>query len=50
MKESVAFFWQLSWDEWGSLKSLGDLAVSRVKIGVAEFLAGLISFETFAEF
>ena len=43
-------FWQLSWGEWGSIRSMGDLTVGSVKIGVAEFLAALISFETFAGF
>ena len=43
-------FWQMSWDEWGGIRSLGDLSVGHVKIGVAEFLAALISFETFADF
>ena len=42
-------FWQTSWDEWRSIRSFGDLSVGSVKIGVAEFLAALITFETFAD-
>ena len=42
-------FWQISWDEWSSIRSFGDLSFGHVKIGVAEFLAALITFETFAD-
>ena len=40
-------FWQMTWHEWQSVKSMDDLQPGAVKINRAEFLAALISCETF---
>ena len=40
-------FWQLTWHEWQAVKSMGDFQPGCVKINRAEFLAALISCETF---
>ena len=43
-------FWQISWEEWKENTSLRDIGPDNVKINVAEFLALLITCETFAEY
>ena len=40
-------FWQMTWHEWQSVKSMDDFQPGSVKINRAEFLAALISCETF---
>ena len=42
-------FWQISWEEWGEYASLPKIWSDDIKINVAEFLALLITCETFAE-
>ena len=42
-------FWQISWHQWSKIKDFGDLRQGHVKICVAEFLAALITLETFAD-
>ena len=42
-------FWQISWQQWSNIKDFGDLRQGHVKICVAEFLAALITLETFAD-
>ena len=44
------FFWQLSWEEWDKVVKMSDLSPGSVKINQAEFLAALITCETFARF
>ena len=44
------FFWQLSWEEWEKVVKMSDLSPGSVKINQAEFLAALITCETFARF
>ena len=46
-KDLGGLFWQMSWDEWDTIQSFVQLSVRDVKINVAEFLAVLITFETF---
>ena len=41
-------FWQCSWQQWEKIFSMTDLIPGRVMINVAEFLAALITIETFA--
>ena len=43
-------FWQLSWTEWADISPTGHLKPGNVKINVAEFLAALITCETFASY
>ena len=43
-------FWQLAWEEWAKIIPIGDLKPGNVKINVAEFLAALITCETFADY
>ena len=43
-------FWQMTWEEWQKIAAIDDLLPGNVKINVAEFLALLITIETFAEF
>ena len=40
-------FWQMTWNEWQSVKSMGDFQPGCVKINRAEFLTALITCETF---
>ena len=49
-KDLGGLFWQMFWDEWDTIKSFVQLSVRNVKINVAEFLALLITCETFAEY
>ena len=41
-------FWQCSWEQWEKIWPLADLKPGQVMINVAEFLAALITIETFA--
>ena len=41
-------FWQLSWDEWQVIAPMERLQPGSTEINVAEFLAALITCETFA--
>ena len=41
-------FWQCSWEEWEKIVSITHLIPGQVMINVAEFLAALITIETFA--
>ena len=43
-------FWQMTWAEWNEIYHTPHLAPGGVIINVAEFLAALITCETFAEF
>ena len=49
-KKCSGLFWQLRWDEWNLISSLMSLSKERVHINAAEFLAALITIETFAEY
>ena len=40
-------FWQLTWREWQAVRAMNDFQQGKVKICRAEFLAALISCETF---
>ena len=42
-------FWQMPWHQWRGVRDFGDLRHGHVKICVAEFLAVLITLETFAD-
>ena len=46
----AGLFWQISWAEWSSMVSTPGLKPGAAEINVAEFLAALITFETFTEF
>ena len=41
-------FYQIAWTEWKEIRAIGDLAPGSVKINVAEFLAALVTCETFS--
>ena len=43
-------FWQMTWEEWKAIYHISVLTPGNVMINVAEFLAALITCETFAEF
>ena len=43
-------FWQMSWEVWAKRHPMEDLIPGAVAINVAEFIAALITCETFAEF
>ena len=43
-------FWQIKWDNWDRIVSLEDLSPGRVNIHVAEYMALLITCETFAKY
>ena len=45
--ETQGLFWQVSWVEWYKLFPLSALSVDNVHINVAEYMAILISCETF---
>ena len=49
-KNCAGLFWQLSWDEWNLISPLMSLSKQRFPINAAEFLAALITIETFAEY
>ena len=42
-------FWQISWVEWTKLATMPELTPGCVKINIAEFIAALITCETYAE-
>ena len=44
------FFWQITWPEWEKIIAMGELVPGSVGINVAEFLAALITCETFSPF
>ena len=43
-------FWQMSWESWAERHPMEDLKPGAIAINVAEFIAALITCETFAEF
>ena len=43
-------FWQSTWEDWYKIRQMDDLVQGRVRIHVAEFLAALITCETFAPY
>ena len=43
-------FWQLTWQEWQAIRSMSDFHPGKVKISRAEFLAALVTCETFIEY
>ena len=43
-------FWQISWVAWADIATMPELAAGSVKINVAEYIAALITCETFAHF
>ena len=45
---SHGLFWQMSWSEWQHVSRNGELWSAPVEINTAEFLAALITCETFA--
>ena len=49
-KNCAGLFWQLSWDEWNLISPLMSLSKKRSLISAAEYLAALITIETFAEY
>ena len=42
-------FWQVSWIEWQRITGMTELHPGSVRINIAEFLAALITCETFAD-
>ena len=44
------FFWQISWSQWNAVAPIAALNPREVKINAAEFLAALITCETFSRF
>ena len=42
-------FWQVSWIEWQKVMRMTELCPGSVRINIAEFLAALITCETFAD-
>ena len=42
-------FWQISWVAWADIATMPELAAESVKINVAEYIAALITCETFAD-
>ena len=49
-KNCAGLFWQLSWDEWNLISPLMSLSKEEFPINAAEFLAALITIETFVEY
>ena len=49
-KNIEGLFWQMAWPEWYKVSPMPSLTVGSVKINVAEFLALLITCETFTSF
>ena len=43
-------FWQINWVEWAKFATMPELAPGSVKINIAEFIAALITCETYAEY
>ena len=43
-------FWQISWVAWARIITTAELAPGDVKINIAEYMAALITCETFADF
>ena len=43
-------FWQTKWEDWNSVVSMVNLRTGQVNINVAEYVAMLVTCETFAEF
>ena len=43
-------FWQITWSKWKEIISMSELVPGSVRINVAEFLAALITCETFSSF
>ena len=43
-------FWQMCWDDWSKVGSIAALHPRHIKINVAEFVAALITCETFSQF
>ena len=43
-------FWQTSWEAWARIMPAVELAPGRVRINIAEYIAALITCETFADF
>ena len=43
-------FWQMGWDDWNRVASIAALHPRHIKINVAEFVAALITCETFSQF
>ena len=41
-------FWQINWVEWAKMTTMPELTPGSVKINIAEFIAALITCETFA--
>ena len=46
----AGLFWQISWGEWSTMVPTPGLRPGAAEINVAEFLAALITLETFTEF
>ena len=46
----AGLFWQITWVEWTNMAAMPDLIPGSVKINIAEFIAALITCETFADF
>ena len=45
----AGLFWQVTWDEWSTMAAIPELRPGLVEINIAEFLAALITCETFAD-
>ena len=43
-------FWQISWVAWTTVMATAELAPGGVQINIAEYIAALITCETFADF
>ena len=48
-REFDGLFWQIQWEVWAKRYPMVDLKPGNIKINVAEFLAALITCETFAD-
>ena len=46
----AGLFWQNSWDEWSNMATVPELKTGKVHIIIAEFIAALVTCETFANF
>ena len=46
----AGLFWQISWREWEKIVPMPDLTPGNVKINVAEFIAALITCDTFSAY
>ena len=49
-REFDGLFWQMQWEVWATRYPMVDLKPGNIQINVAEFLAALITCETFAEY